>query len=152
MPRGQADPGREHRLGATVIHDSADDLLHRLADELRCAGADRSRYPVGAAAVARPEARGFGRGRMVEGPDVLRQRPPCAPRPAVDAGGDDGGVRGHDSRFTAWSGILPAGSGHGLPGLSGLDLAGPDLPGLGILAEYPVARERKFTVLTRLNS
>jgi hypothetical protein len=71
MPRRHADPGRERRLGAAVVHDAADDLLDRLADELGCAGGDRSGDPVGAAAVARPEARGFGRGRMVEGPDVL---------------------------------------------------------------------------------
>ena len=51
---------------------------------------------------------GMGKGgRMVKGPDVLRQRPPCAPRPAVDAGGDDGGVRGHGSRYTLWSGLVP---------------------------------------------
>ena len=46
--------------------------------------------------------------------------------------------------------FLPAGSGHGLPGLSGPDLAGPGMPGPGILAEYPVARERKFTVLVKV--
>jgi quinol monooxygenase YgiN len=52
--------------------------------------------------------------------------------------------------FTAGSGLLPAGSGHDPGGLSCPDLAGPGVPGLGILAEYPVARERKFTVLVKV--
>jgi hypothetical protein len=52
--------------------------------------------------------------------------------------------------YTAWSGLLPAGSGHDPASLSGPDLAGPGVPGPGILAEYPVARERKFTVLVKV--
>src|SRR5580704_12438606 len=48
------------------------------------------------------------------------------------------------------SDILPAGSGHDPASLSGPDLAGPDVPGPGILAEYSVARERKFTVLVKV--
>src|SRR5580658_1586912 len=47
--------------------------------------------------------------------------------------------------------FLPAGSGHDPASLSCPDLAGPGVPGPGILAEYPVARERKFTVLVKVS-
>src|SRR3984885_9735673 len=48
------------------------------------------------------------------------------------------------------SGILPAGSGHGAPRLSCPDMAGPGVPGPGILSGYPVVHERKVTVLVKV--
>lgn len=81
--------GSEMRL-RRAVEGAADDEVDSPADQVGPARRDRVGGTVRAATPARPVPRRLGRCGEVEPSHVLGQRPAPAPRPAVDARGDDG--------------------------------------------------------------
>ena len=86
---------RCERVLGGVVERAVGDRAQRPAHELGRVDPAGRGLAVGPAAQARAEARGFGRGGEGVRPRVARQRRTTAPRPAVDAGGDDSGELVH---------------------------------------------------------
>ena len=95
MPWRHANLICKRDLGSAVIHGATDDQLHCLAHDLGRVGSHRPGHPVWPAAMTCPETCCLRSSSELEGPGVLRQGPRAAAGPAIDAGGDDGGVHGH---------------------------------------------------------